>query len=78
MPNNRKNRIITETRPSSQVHTLDTMQALRDTTLRKMVRTYTKTNVQGKNVMELWDFAVHIDRKIDASRLDIIIKNLKE
>ena len=36
-----------------------------------------KPVVGGKNVTIPWDFIVHTDRKIDASRLDIIIKNMK-
>ena len=34
--------------------------------------------VEGKNVTILWDFTVHMDRKIDANRPDIIIKNHEE
>ena len=34
--------------------------------------------VEGKNVTILWDFTVHRDRKIDANRPDIIIKNYEE
>ena len=34
--------------------------------------------VEGKNVTILWDFTVQTDRKIDANRPDIIIKNHEE
>ena len=34
--------------------------------------------VEGKNVIILWEFTVHTDRKIDASRPSIIIKNHEE
>ena len=34
--------------------------------------------VEAKNVAILWDLSVHTDRKIDANRLDIIIKNHEE
>ena len=34
--------------------------------------------VEGKNVTILWDFTVHTDRKIDANRPDITIKNHEE
>ena len=34
--------------------------------------------VERKNVTILWDYIVHTDRKIDANRPDIIIKNHEE
>ena len=34
--------------------------------------------VEGKNVTILWDFTVQTDRKMDANRPDIIIKNYEE
>ena len=43
-----------------------------------MVREYTTTSSRRKNVTIIWDFTVHKDRKIDANRLDIIIKNREE
>ena len=43
-----------------------------------MVRTYTGTSRRRKNVTILWDFIVHPDKKIDANRPDIIIKNYEE
>ena len=43
-----------------------------------MVREYTATSSRRKNVTIIWDFTVHKDRKIDANRLDIIIKNREE
>ena len=42
IPKNSKQRILIETRSSIQVHTLNTMQALQNITLRKMVRKRTR------------------------------------
>ena len=43
-----------------------------------MVRAYTGTSSKRKNVTILWEFTVHTDRRIDANRPDIIIKNHEE
>ena len=78
MPNNCKQRIASMTRPSSKfIHwTLCKQYEIPHT--EKWYECMPELVVERKNVTILWDFIVHTDRKIDANRPDIIIKNYEE
>ena len=57
---------------------MDTMQALEDPTLRKILQTQTKTRSTKKKYIGIWDFNVHVDRKIDANWPNKMIRDFKE
>ena len=57
---------------------MDTMQALQDPTIRKILQTQTKTRSTKKKYIGIWDFNAHVDRKIDANWPNKMIRDFKE